>query len=201
MSESADGADGNESDAHLVEQVVRGCVDAFCKLFRRHESQVFELCYRVLGQTNDAEDVTSEVFFEFWDRRDRFDPQRGSVRAYLLLLARSRSIDRWRSLADARRTQSASPADLESHPSQHEQSRRPDVTLAKHEAAQLAAEKLLRLESPQREVLEMAFYRGYSHTQIASELQLPLGTVKSYVRRGLARLRLAMGGDSRGELA
>lgn len=185
-------------DAELAEQMRRGSVDALHEILRRFESELMALCVRILRDANEAEDVVSEVFFELWTRRDRFDPQRASLRSYLLLLTRSRAIDRWRSLADARRTQLASSEPFDVRTLVQVDQTPPEHRVAQAEAAGLAAEKLHALNPAQREVLEMAFYGGLTHNQIAEQLKLPLGTVKSHVRRGLARLRAALGGENAG---
>lgn len=185
----------SSDEADLVNQMLRGNVDAFRQLLRAYEADVFAVCHRILGHANDAEDVTSEVFFEFWERRNRFEPQRASVRTYLLLLARSRSIDRWRSLADVKKTQTgfggADEAFFGSSPEL-----RPDESLERAEDAQWAAKKLHALDASQRQVLELTYYRGYTQSQIAHCLEIPLGTVKSHLRRGLARLRAVIGSGS-----
>ncbi len=177
--------------------MLAGSADALRQILRAYEGDVYSVCYRILGHATDAEDVTSEVFFEFWDRRHRFDPQRASVRTYLLLLARSRAIDRWRSLVEIKKIQGGLGDQMDEHRIDSS-GERPDLKMDRAETAQRAAEKINALEPPQRQVLELAFYRGYTHTQIAQLLELPLGTVKSHLRRGLARLRAAFGTDPSG---
>ncbi|MCA9149654.1 MAG: sigma-70 family RNA polymerase sigma factor [Planctomycetales bacterium] len=185
-------------DQEILQRVLGGDVDAFRQLFRRLEADVYQLCARILNDTNDAEDVTSEVFFEFWERRDRFDPQRSSIRTYLLLLTRSRAIDRLRSLVNNRKPQPASDEQLENQMLSTANFASPGDSLVQAETQHLAAEKLKSLEPQQRAVLELTFYRGLSHTQIAEQLAMPLGTVKSHLRRGVAQLRLAFGADTLG---
>jgi RNA polymerase sigma-70 factor (ECF subfamily) len=184
------------NDLDLVDRMVRGNLDAFRELFRRHEAEVVALCYRILGNLADAEEVASEVFLELWERRDRFDAARATIRTYLLLLARSRAIDRWRASAGERSRTVASNDSINEQCMRPSDTMSPPQQLVQAEMEQLAVCELSQLEKPQRLALELAFFDGLTHAQIADRLALPLGTVKSHIRRGLANLRAALGGHS-----
>ncbi len=176
-------------DTELAAQLTKGNAEAFRHLFRRYSPQVVALCQRILGNRQDAEDVASEVFFEMWEKRERYDASRSTLRGYLMLLARSRSIDRHRS------RKRADPSVASYVPDEAEMADTSDCDpmeiATSSELQQLAVIALHELAPLQRVTLDLAFFEGLSHAQIASRLDLPLGTVKSHIRRGLARLRKA----------
>lgn len=172
-------------DATLQRQVLDGDREAFREFFRQRAPEVLALCYRILGSTQEAEDVVADVFFEVWDRRERFDATRGTLRAYTLLIARSRAIDRYRSKRRERAVfglkddlDGMDPSDQTVHQ---------DATL--REFRGVASRALAEIEETERNAIELAFYEGLSHAQIANRLDAPLGTVKSHIRRGLAKLK------------
>jgi RNA polymerase sigma-70 factor (ECF subfamily) len=167
--------------------------DGFAELFRagderalrlayeRHGPAVFHLAARGLASTTDAEDVTQATFVAAWLGREGFDPARGSLLGWLLGIARRKIVDQIRATARADRiTDSvrrlAPAAEVEAPPD-----RVVDRLVVADEMAQLPGE--------QRRVLELAFYDDLTHPQIAAVTGLPLGTVKSHLRRGMARLR------------
>ena len=162
-------------------------VDAFRKLFQRHAPDVMAVCFRVLHNRQDAEDVLSEVFLELWNRFDKYDSERATLKGYILMIARSRAIDQLRSLS---RSRSATQT-LESTPHlQHPSTTDTITSLVKDESQRQAIGALQQLDPDQQKVLELVFFEGLSHSQIATRLDMPLGTVKSHVRRGLAKLKL-----------
>ena len=141
---------------------------------------------RVLRDPSQAEEVTQEVFVEIWRLAARFDPQRGSVRRWAVTIAHRRAVDRVRSEQAHRDRQIRSnlDADVEATPDDH------TLESEERERARAALEEL----SPvQRQALEMAFYEGLTHVQIAERLDIALGTVKTRIRDGLIRLRAVMG--------
>jgi len=175
------------SDAELLERLGAGEGAALGELFDRYGSMLLALALRILRLRADAEEVLGDVYWEVWSKPGRFDPARGSLVGYLLTLTRSRAIDRVRSRG---RTDAVHVPPAEAEPA--------DSTLAEPTpfAAAFHAERgrkirtaLGRLNPDQRQAIELAFYSGLSHSEVASELGQPLGTVKSRIRQGLIRLR------------
>lgn len=177
----------HNDDAQVFDRVLQGSVEAFRLFYQRHSPEVLAICNRILGNREDAEDVMSEVFFELWIHRAGYDALRGTPRAYLLLLARSRAIDLYRSKATSHASITISRETATDDTPQAGRSPVDQASLV--EVRSVAEQALDELDNAQRQTLELAFYHGLSHTQIASRLNCPLGTVKSYIRRGLTRLR------------
>ncbi|HMO86747.1 MAG TPA: sigma-70 family RNA polymerase sigma factor [Lacipirellulaceae bacterium] len=179
------------SDAELMAAVRRGDRAAFDALFRRYWGEVFALCQRILQSRTDAEDAGADVFCEVWRRRERYDPSRAAPRTYLMTLSRSRAIDRLRSRAarpdmTPRRPPASSEAVPASEPA-------PDESAAARELRSRVVAALADLTPQQRQAMELAYFEGLSHRQIADRLDAPLGTIKTYIRQGVGRLRVAMG--------
>lgn len=155
------------------------------RLYESYASGVYSLALRMLRNSPEAEDVTQEVFLQAWLQRDRYDPARGTLSAWILMLARSRALDRLR----ARRSRGGSadsgvspdPDTLSSLPS----SASDDVLALRQSMASLSAEERIRLE--------LSFFDGYTHPEIARMLGEPLGTVKTRIRAALLGLRHALG--------
>ena len=171
------------SDAALVLAIGRWRQDALAEAYRRHAGAVFGLASRVLGDRALAEEVVQEVFLRLWDTPDRFDPERGSLRSYLLAQCHGRSVDivrseqsrRNREERDHRRTAEAG-YDLE------------------HEVMDLAVGEQVRealegLPVEERRAIELAYFGGHTYREVADILGQPEGTVKSRIRSGLRRLR------------
>jgi RNA polymerase sigma-70 factor (ECF subfamily) len=157
-------------------------------LYVRHASALLGLCLRVTRDRSAAEEVLGDVFFELWERAERFDASRSTPLAYLTTLARSRAIDRLRrerrraSLLDASR----SPEEAR-EPAAHCED--PLTAVQVGERSRLVEELLGALDREERRALELSFFAGLSHTEIAVRLKQPVGTVKTRVRRALLRLR------------
>lgn len=155
---------------------------ALAEAYRRWSAHVYRFAIRRLEEPVDAEDVTQQVFVKAWQGRGRFDPERGQVAAWLLGIARYTvadtfaARDRQRRLAE--RTAIRTASDNEPR---EESDRIADAMVVRAGMTALA--------DAQRRVLRLAFYDGLTHVQIAQRLQLPLGTVKSHIRRGLRQLR------------
>jgi len=183
-------------DSELLEAVRRGDRDAFRALYDRFGADVLALCERILHQRADAEDAVADVFWEVWQRRDRYDAARGGARPYLMTLARSRAIDRLRS-------QAARPdARGEGYRRFWEEEQlttlipSPERSAAHAELKLRIAEAFAELDERQRQAMELAYYEGLTHQQIAERLDTPLGTIKTHIRKGLSRLRYALKGLS-----
>lgn len=158
---------------------------AMAELYDRYSSLVLALSIRVLGDRREAEDLVHDVFLEAWRQGGDYDPARGSVRAWLLVRARSRALDRRKS-AGVARTTVVDPERLAeaSHEAEEDVSVAPDRTTVRRLLGELTAE--------QRSVLELGYFEGLSSSEIAERLALPVGTVKSRVAAALGRLRAGL---------
>src|SRR4051812_25115146 len=171
------------SDAAVVVAISRYRQEALAEAYRRHGGAVFGLARRLLGDHAHAEELVQEVFLRLWNQPERFDPARGSLRAYLLAHCHSRSVDvlrsdvarRRREERDAQRTATAG-YDLE-----HEVW---DLTVA--EQVRSAVHELPQAE---RAAIDLAYFGGYTYREVAQMLGEPEGTVKSRIRAGLRRMR------------
>jgi RNA polymerase sigma-70 factor (ECF subfamily) len=171
------------SDATLVVAIARYRQDALAEAYRRHGGAVFGLARRLLGDHHAAEEIVQEVFLRLWHAPDRFEPDRGSLRSFLLANAHGRAVDRLRADGarrqreerDARRT-AESGYDLELEVW--------DLASAERIRAALAA-----LPDGEREAIVLAYFGGHTYREVAALLGQPEGTVKSRIRAGLRRLR------------
>jgi RNA polymerase sigma-70 factor, ECF subfamily len=179
---------GTQDDFALMRRIADGDSTALAALYDRHAGLVYSIGLRVLRDPVDAEDLLTEVFWEIWKRGDRFDASRGAPLTYIATLARSRSIDRQRSSAS--RGKKTGPIQ-ELSPSNEPISIAADPAkgILYAEQQSRVRQALNQLDPTQREVVELAFLDGLTHTQIASRLDKPLGTIKTYIRQGLIRLR------------
>jgi RNA polymerase sigma-70 factor (ECF subfamily) len=174
------------SDAQLVTSVARYSEVALAELYRRHGGAVFGLARRVLNSASDAEDVTQEIFLRLWNDPDRFDPSRGSLRSFLLAQAHGRAVDAIRSLsARARREfQEAQQVAASSYDLEHEAW---DLALEDH-----VSKALDELPRDERRAIELAYFEGYTYVEVARSLGEPEGTIKSRIRNGMRRMRVAL---------
>jgi RNA polymerase sigma-70 factor (ECF subfamily) len=169
------------SDDELAERLRAGDEKALRTAYERHGAAVLYLAQRLLGNRADAEDVTQVTFVAAWSGRDTFDPQRGTLLGWLLGIARRKAIDRMRSVARDDRVAETVRAQV----APPEEPERPERIVDRL----VVADELGRLPAEQRRTLELAFFDDLTHPQIAAVTGLPLGTVKSHIRRGLANLR------------
>lgn len=179
-----------DADARAIRRVAAGDQAALAELYDRHSRFVYSLALRILDDQADAEDIVQDVFSQAWSQAGRHDVARGSVGAWLLMMTRSRALDRLRS----RRGQvdpvpfaegaALQLADLS--PSQ-------EALASTAEQVTRVRDALARLPLLQRLSVELAFYEGLSHSEIAERLEQPLGTVKTRIRLALMKLREALG--------
>ncbi len=184
------GAQANQpaADQHLVERMASGDGTALRTLYDQHGRGMFSLAMRMLRSQEDAEDLVQEVFVQAWRQAGRYDASRGTVAAWLLVQTRSRAIDKLRS----RRTR---PEGIEAAgvlAQQRDPAAGADVEAVRLEQADAVRRALDGLPHPQRVALELAYYDGLTHVEIAERLEEPLGTVKTRIRQGLLRLRDAL---------
>jgi RNA polymerase sigma-70 factor (ECF subfamily) len=179
-------------DFDLMRSIAAGDATALRDLYDRYAPLVFALCLRVLHDRGEAEDVLQEVFVEIWQRAERYNPGRGALRNYILLLARSRSLDRYRSRKSRRETAAESGAVAAVEYQADPRAGSPVGGVVAGETCEAVKAALKQLDARERLAVELAFYGGLSHTEIADELQAPLGTIKTRIRQGLGRLRDAL---------
>src|SRR4051812_41003987 len=159
---------------------------AFRALYRAHHPAVFRTAYAVVHDHLLAEDVAQDVFLALWRRPERFDPDRGDIGPYLRLMARSRALDLWRSSRTGRRAQDR----LVEHVLRDERVGEDAAAALEHRerALELTA-AVMRLPDAQREAVALAYWGGLPSSEVARRTSVPLGTAKSRLRLGLARLR------------
>ena len=172
-----------------MQLVRRGNAAAFEVIYERHSRAAFSLAYRMAGSRGVAEDVVQEAFLALWRSGARYERTRGSVRTWVLGIVHHRAIDALRrSFVHERRR--ASDEGLED---QLETGERTDVEAARHEEAATVRAALEHLPSDQSQVIELAYFGGFTHTEIADILETPVGTVKGRMRLGLKKLRDRLG--------
>lgn len=199
-------SDDDPSSADLV-AMARGDEAAFRALYERLVGRVWSVVLRVVGDPAAAEEIVADVFFEVWSQADRFDPNRGRAEHWVLLRARSRAIDhlrrerRWRENLQSVAGDVEAPGDIEglepSVPGVDDATltgwagapAHPDVELERLQRACLLDRAMAALDDSTRFLIEKAFYEGWTHAELQLWTGLPLGTLKSRIRRGLQRLR------------
>jgi RNA polymerase sigma-70 factor, ECF subfamily len=192
LSSSPPSPNGPASDVVLLRQVADRRPAALGELYDRHAPTLLGLAKRILGTTPDAEEVLQEVFLHVWNHAGRYDPGRSSVSTWLVLITRSRAIDRLRSRRVVDRTHEAA---LQEAPVDTSPEGVDNVFM--HERRVRVRRELANLPAEQREVLEMAFYEGLTQTEIASRADLPLGTVKTRTLLAMKKLRNALRSEIR----
>ena len=180
---------GSETSA-LITRIATGDRDAFSRFYDLLAPTAFGLIRRVLRDPEAAAEVLQEVFWQVWREAPQYDSRRGSPEAWLVMRAKTRAIDRLRSIRRRDRTFVA-PVDESVARSTHEPAENPAVVAEDRSLVQTA---LAQLPEPQRRVIELAFFDGLTQSEIATRLGEPLGTVKTRARLGLERLRGALSG-------
>ena len=181
------------ADEDLMERAGRGDAKAFSLIYDRHSGPAYSLAYRMCGRKGTADDVVQEAFLSLWRAGARYDASRGSVRTWILGIVHNRAIDALRrsTVHDSRR---ASDEGIEER---FEARERTDVeAIARGDAPQMRA-ALETLPADQLRVIELAYFGGFTHTEIAEMLDTPLGTVKGRMRLGLEKLRAVLGEGAR----
>jgi RNA polymerase sigma-70 factor (ECF subfamily) len=171
------------SDAALVVAIGRWREDALAEVYRRHGGAAFALARRLLNDRLLAEEVLQEVFLRLWNTPERFDPERGSLRAYLLAQTHGRSVDLLRSETSRRRREERDARESATFGDDIE---REVIDLTVSEKVK---EVVAGLPTDERRAIELAYFGGHTYRQVAVLLDAPEGTVKSRIRSGLRRLR------------
>src|SRR5919108_2103179 len=178
------------ADEEVMQLVRRGDARAFEVIYERHSPAAFSLAYRMMGTRAGAEDVTQDAFLSMWRSGARYDRARGSVRTWVLGIVHHRAIDALRR-ATVHNRRRASDEGIEER---FEARERTDVEAARREEARDVREALDTLPPEQSKVIELAYFGGFTHSEIASMLDTPIGTVKGRMRLGLEKLRGQLGG-------
>jgi len=168
-------------DSELAARFVAGDERALEEVYSRWSSLVFTMARRATGNESDAADITQAVFLSAWRGRAGFESSKGSLPGWLVTITRRRVADHWESISRETRKIDAESARLD------------EEAVAGHAEESvnrvLIADELSQLGEPQRKIIELAFFQDLTHAQIARALDIPLGTVKSHIRRALDRLR------------
>jgi RNA polymerase sigma-70 factor (ECF subfamily) len=177
-----------DSPEHRLARVATGDKQAFAELYDTTASRIFGLVKRLLVDPAQAEEVTQEIYLEIWQTAVRYKPERGSAMSWMLTMAHRRAVDRVRASQASR--------DRDSRIGIRDYDREYDQ-VAEHVEITMEGERVKRalqgLTELQRQAVELAYYGGLSHSEIAAELHVPVGTVKTRIRDGMIRLRDAMG--------
>src|SRR5580765_4464385 len=172
-------------DATLVHRFLQRDVSAFEQLYDRHSRVVYALVLRILQQASTSEEVVQDVFLQVWRNAAQYDAKRGPFLPWLLTMARNRALDHLRLKSERQRRREDQAEELPSAVSMPNF----EGDLDERRRASKVRELIDSLNPQQKRAIELAYFEGLSHSEIASALQEPLGTVKSWIRNGLLRLK------------
>jgi RNA polymerase sigma-70 factor, ECF subfamily len=176
----------NEDWAEWVREAAQGDQAALARLYDSTNRMVYGLILRIVSNTHSAEEVLLDVYLQIWRKAETYSASKGTVLAWLFTIARSRAIDAVRSRASR---ESGQQDPLDTAAAAVDRSPSPEENSAIAQRRQFVQQCLAELPVEQREAIELAFFRGLSHSEIAEALKQPLGTIKTRVRLGMARLR------------
>jgi RNA polymerase sigma-70 factor (ECF subfamily) len=172
----------------LLAGAASGDQDAFSRFYDATSAAVYGLALRILRNPAEAEEVALDVFLQVWRDAARYDPRRGSALSWLLVLARSRAIDRLRSRMPTRRAETVFDEEREIADEAHG----PGETSWIAQQGAIVRRALRELPGEQRVALELAYFGGLTHAEIAERLSVPIGTAKSRIRLGMMKMREAL---------
>jgi len=173
------------ADTALMKNLLRQDVNAFEQLYDRHSRAVYALVLRILQQAATAEEVVQDVFLQLWRNAEAYDAERGPFTPWLLTLARNRALDHLRLKSERQRRREDQTDELPPVASAPEYERELDERRRIERVRSLMGSLLPQ----QKRAIELAYFEGLSHSEIAEKLREPLGTVKSWIRNGLLRLK------------
>ncbi|MBV9939630.1 MAG: sigma-70 family RNA polymerase sigma factor [Acidobacteriaceae bacterium] len=188
----ANGPSGSDREnfwRQYLQEIQKGNTEALARLYDASAPVLYTLAFRIVGNAADAEEVLLDVFEQVWRTSGSFDPTRGGAWRWLTLLTRSRALDRLRSMASRR---------LYEHSTQSEQveisssETLPEEAVVLRQQQHLVRQALFALPPEQRKALELAYFSGLTHNEIANVLGVPLGTIKTRIRIAMDKLRIAL---------
>lgn len=179
----------SQIDPKLLARVVKGDHQAFSQLYDQSSTLLYTMALRILGNREEAAELLQDVYLEVWRKVSRYDVGRGTPVAWLVTLTRSRAIDRLRSRASRGHQKSTDSSDGASAAQVQDQGPGPFEAQADREIRALVGGAMASLPQAQQQALELAYYEGLSHAEIAARLNQPLGTVKTRIKLGMSKLR------------
>lgn len=185
---------GHREDRALIARIASSDAGALGVAYDRFSPLVYGVLLRMLQNASAAEELLQEVFWTLWTRPERFDPSRGSLRVFLFQLARSRALDHMRRERRRSGLLRQGPIPVPAENDDGSQSN-PFLAVVSAEDRTRVRQALAALPQAQRRVLALSYFDGLTHSEIAEQLGEPLGTVKTRIRGGLARMRARLGGD------
>jgi RNA polymerase sigma-70 factor, ECF subfamily len=179
-------------DGAVIQRIARGEDPALAELYDRYAQVLYTLGMRILRSVQDSEDIVQEVFIQVWKKAESYDAKKGTVYTWLVTMMRNRAIDRLRSKGYKHAAQQIDTAAIvlfSDAPSSN-----PHSHTVRSEHQKLVVGTLKQLSADQQQVLALAYYEGFSQSEIAQKLNIPLGTVKSRMRHGLQSMRSKLKG-------
>ena len=175
-----------QSDAFLLTEIAKKETWALSVLYERYSARLYGLALKILKDESLAQDVVQDIFLKVWQNADKFEKSRGSAIAWLMILCRNRSIDKLRQREKSTKRSTVFNEELNIATSFFEN---PQETVEQNELQKTITNALSQLPQEQRTAIEMAFYQGFSQSEISDELKVPLGTIKTRIRLGMQKLR------------
>ena len=176
-----------DRDHRCIERIAAGDSDALAELYDRYSDLLYSLAVRIVGGASDAEEALQDTWMQAWRNASSYDASRGGVGAWLVTIARSRALDRVRSLGSRRRAETLAAAEIAAEPPPSAPD--PATGYARRMLRKDVLTAMTALAPQQRVVVELAYFEGLSQTEIAERMSAPLGTVKSWTRQALLKLR------------
>lgn len=175
-----------QSDAFLLTEIAKKETGALSGLYERYSARLYGLALKILKDESLAQDVVQDIFLKVWQNADKFEKSRGSAIAWLMILCRNRSIDKLRQREKSTKRSAVFNEELNIATSFFEN---PQDNVEQNELQKTITNALSQLPQEQRTAIEMAFYQGFSQSEISDELKVPLGTIKTRIRLGMQKLR------------